>query len=279
MKHLLAITILLLSTTLNAFSAEAPLEFFAFDNGTGRGTVSPKAQAAMLKELGYAGIGYTGAGGIPEMLAALDKHGLKMYSIYVGATLGPDGPAFDAQLKEGIAALKGRETIIWLTIIGSAPNAHGQAVEVVRQVADLAEAAGLRVALYPHAGFHVAKVEDALRIVKAVDRKNVGASLNLCHWLKLDDERNMAALIKEAAPHLFLVSINGADSGDTQQMGWDRLIQTLDRGSFDVGPFLDTLKRAGYKGPVGLQCYAVKGDMRDNLKRSMDAWKEMTKPK
>ena len=279
MKHLLAITILLLSTTLNAFSAEAPLEFFAFDNGTGRGTVSPEDQAAMLKELGYAGIGYTGAGGIPEMLAALDKHDLKMHSIYVGASLGPDGPAFDAQLKEGIAALKGRETIIWLTIIGSAPNAHGQAVEVVRQVADLAEAAGLRVALYPHAGFHVAKVEDALRIVKAVDRKNVGASLNLCHWLKLDDERNMAALIKEAAPHLFLVSINGADSGDTQQMGWDRLIQTLDRGSFDVGPFLDTLKRAGYKGPVGLQCYAVKGDMRDNLKRSMDAWKEMTKPK
>ncbi len=78
---------------------------------------------------------------------------------------------------------------------------------------------------------------------------------------------------------LVLLSINGADSGDTRQMPWDQLIQTLDRGSFDVGPFIDTLKRAGYKGPVGLQCYAVKGDMRDNLKRSMDAWKQMTKPK
>ncbi len=278
MKHLLAITtLILLSTTVNAFSAEDPIEFFAFDNGTGRGTVSPDDQAAMLKELGYAGIGYTGAQGIPEMLAALDKHGLEMYSIYVGATLGPNGPAFDPQLKEGIAALKGRETIIWLTILGGAPNAHEQAVEVVREIGDLADAAGLRVALYPHAGFYVAKVEDALRIVKDVDRKNVGASLNLCHWLKLDDERNMAALIKEAAPHLFLVSINGADSGDTKQMGWDRLIQTLDQGSFDVGPFIDTLNRAGYQGPVGLQCYAVKGDMRDNLKRSMDAWKEIVK--
>ena len=57
-------------------------------------------------------------------------------------------------------------------------------------------------------------------------------------------------------------------------MGWDRLIQTLDRGSFDVGKFLETLKKSGYSGPVGLQCYAVKGDVRENLRRSMSAWRK-----
>ena len=46
--------------------------FFAFDNGTGYGRVSPEEQAAMLKELGYDGIGYTGAQQIPAMLKALD---------------------------------------------------------------------------------------------------------------------------------------------------------------------------------------------------------------
>ena len=50
--------------------------FFAFDNGVGRDQHFPlDEQAKMLKELGYAGIGYTGTQRIPEMLKALDATG------------------------------------------------------------------------------------------------------------------------------------------------------------------------------------------------------------
>ena len=250
--------------------------FFAFDNGTGRGRLAPDVQAKMLAELGYDGIGYTGTQNIPAMLEALDRHKLKMFNTYVGAKIGPDGPSYDPHLKEAVAALKGRQTTLWLYITGNAPDGEKQAVQVVREVADLAAESKLRVVLYPHVGFYVAQTEDALRVVEKVDRPNVGVSLNLCHWLKLDDERNMEQLIKKAMPHLELVSINGADRGDTNAMGWDRLIQTLDRGTFDVGRFLAVLKKHGYTGPVGLQCYAVKGDTRENLKRSIDAWRKMT---
>ncbi len=248
--------------------------FFAFDNGTGRGQLTAEVQAKMLAELGYAGIGYTGATGIPEMLAALDKHKLKMFSIYVGVTLGPDGPKLPPNLDEAIEALKGRETVIWLTIMGRAANGDEQAVQAVREIAEKAQRARLRVALYPHVGFHVARVEDALRIVKKVDRKNVGASFNLCHWLKVDDEKNLEPLLKKVMPHLFMVSINGAD----HEGGWDRLIQTLDRGDFDVSNFLMKLKSFGYTGPIGLQCYAIKGDIRENLTRSMSAWRKLSGP-
>lgn len=250
--------------------------FFAFDNGTGHGRLSPEAQAEMLERLGYAGIGYTGTKGIPEMLKALDRHGLKMFSIYVGAELGPKGPAYDPNLKQAVKALKGRETILWLYLTGKAPDADKQAVEVVREIADLAGRSGLRVALYPHVGFYVARVEDALRVVEKVDRKNVGASFNLCHWLKLDQEKNLEPLLEAATPRLFLVSISGADRGETNKMGWNRLIQPLDRGSFDVGRFLKTLRKSGYTGPIGLQCYGVQGDVRGNLKRSMAAWRKFS---
>jgi sugar phosphate isomerase/epimerase len=65
------------------------------------------------------------------------------------------------------------------------------------------------------------------------------------------------------------VSINGADhEGD-----WDRLIQTLDRGAFDVKGFLSAIRSLGYKGPVALQCYAIQGDREENLTRSMRAWR------
>ncbi len=56
--------------------------------------------------------------------------------------------------------------------------------------------------------------------------------------------------------------------------GWDRLIQTLDRGQFDVYNFLKKLRKRGCTGPVGLQCYNIKGDVRQNLERSMGAWQD-----
>jgi sugar phosphate isomerase/epimerase len=252
-------------------SAGFPNEFFAFDNGTGRGTLSPDEQAQMLKELGYAGIGYTGTAGIPEMLAALDKRGLKMFSIYVGATIGPDGPNYAPGIPAAIEQLKGRDTIIWLTVRGNVPSGDEQAVQVVGDIGDLAAKAGLKVALYPHVGFYVARVEEAVRIAEKVDRPNVGASLNLCHWLQVGDEPNMKTRMEQSLPHLMLASINGAD----HEGGWDRLIQTLDRGEFDVYDFVNTLHGLGYKGPIGLQCYNVRGDRRDNLRRSIAAWKAM----
>lgn len=75
--------------------------------------------------------------------------------------------------------------------------------------------------------------------------------------------------MKEALPYLEMVSINGAEHAGE----WDRLIQPLDRGAFDVFGLLKKLHASGYKGPVGLQCYKVPGDREENLKRSMTAWR------
>jgi sugar phosphate isomerase/epimerase len=257
-----------------------PNPFFAFDNGTGYGSVAPEEQAKMLKELGYAGIGYTGARQIPAMLKALDAQGLKMFSIYVDVCLTPEKgkPLYDQALKTAIEQLKGRETIIWLPISGGKPSATDldrQAVAVVREIADMGEKSGLRIALYPHTWMYVEQIEDAVRLAKKVDRKNVGVTFNLCHFLKVDDAKNLERRLKEARPYLFAVSINGADGGNTNQMGWDRLIQTLDRGSFDVGRVLRALRQVGYTGPIGLQCYAIPGDHRENLKRSIHAWQDL----
>ena len=73
-----------------------PNPFFVLSNGVQCEKYStPEAQAAVLKELGYAGIGPSGTAGIPEMLAALDEHDLKMFGLYVGANLDPDKPPYD----------------------------------------------------------------------------------------------------------------------------------------------------------------------------------------
>ena len=252
---------------------------FAFDNGTGHGRLPADEQAKMLKELGYAGIGFTGTQQIPEMLKALDGRGLKMFSIYAGACVDGSKPPYERGLPTAVAQLKGRDTVIWLFVRGGKPSSaelDDRAVAILREVADMAAKSKLRVALYPHAGMYVARVEDALRLVRKADRTNLGLTFNLCHFLKLDEEKNLERRLKESMPHLFAVNINGADAGQMNSPGWDRLIQTLDRGSFSLDRLLKDLRELNYTGPIGLQCFGIHGDLRDNLRRSMDAWRKLS---
>ena len=127
----------------------------------------------------------------------------------------------------------------------------------------------MRVALYGHAGFYVATGNDAVRIVKQVHRPNVGASINLCHEFMTGSGERLDATLKNAAPYLTLVTINGVDVKNKQY------ILRLDEGDFDVAGWVKKLQAAGYKGPVGLQCYSVKGDTTANLKADIDAWRKI----
>jgi sugar phosphate isomerase/epimerase len=240
-----------------------------------------KEQVEMVKELGYAGIGCTAGKGLGEMLEELDKNDLRLFSVYLGTNIDSDQPKYGPELKEAIEILKGRNTILWLFVRSkklkpSMVEGDPRAVEVIQEIADMAADNGLRVALYPHANFWLEKTTDAIRVAKKVNLKNVGVTFNLCHWLRTEDEKDTRSLITSAMPHLFVVSINGADSGGKD---WKQLIQTLDRGTFNIRRFLRTLNRAGYTGPIGFQGYGIGGDAYDNLSRTMDAWHKLNKPR
>jgi len=253
--------------------------FFAMDTATKDAKhKSAEEQVEMLKGLGYDGIGYTGCKGLAEMLEELDKNGLRLFTVYLDVNIDTGQKKYDPRLEEAIKILKGRNTILWLCIKSekhkpSSPEGDAQAVEIIREIADMADKSGLRVALFPHYGFWLERVEDAVRVVKKVDRNNAGVTFNLCHWLKVDDEKNMKSVMELAMPYLFVVTINGADS---KAEDWKGLIQTLDHGSFDVREFLQMLNDVGYTGPIGLQGYGIAGDVHENLNRSINAWRQLS---
>lgn len=249
-----------------ARASDAPL--FVFDTGLDHGGLSLQEQVELAKKTGYAGVFYTGTKHIPELLEAHRQRGLKMLGIYTGVDASGAKPGFEPGLPEAIEQLRGTGALIALPVNGQGPDADERAVTVIREVCDMAAKSGLKVALYPHFGSHMPRIEDALRIRDKANRSNLGIVFNLCHWLRSGDEANLAIRLRQAMPFLMMVSINGADhEGD-----WDRLIQPLDQGAFDVRRFLRTLAESGYRGPIGLQCYAIKGDQEENLKRSMKAW-------
>lgn len=259
-------------------TAPAQLEnpFFVFCHDTHDAKNRDLAQqAAMVKELGFDGLGQLWLDNLPERLATLDDQGLKLFAVFVRASIDPNQPPYDPRLGEAVKLLEGRDVVLGLLIVGGKPSdpaGDEQAGAVVREIADLAAGAGLRVALYPHTGDWLEKTSDAVRVARKVERPNVGVMFNLCHWLKADDVNRLDETLEDALPHLFVVTINGADPppGD-----WDRLIQPLGNGSFDVEGMLRTLYNLGYNGPIGLMCFGLGGDAEVHLRKSMEAWKRL----
>lgn len=236
-------------------------------------------QAQLLKELGYDGAGHLWLDQVKERIDTLDAAGLKLVQVYLRVNVAPDKEAYDPRLKATLPLFKGRDVMMALLISGlppSDPGGDSRAVEIIREIADLAKESGTRVALYPHSGDWLERVEDGLRLVRKAERANVGVMFNLCHWLKVDEEAHLKPLLAEALPHLFAVSLHGADHAADIKTGKGNWIQPLDSGAFDVRDLLKTLSDLGYRGPIGLQCYGLEGDARVHLTRSMSAWKKLS---
>ncbi len=264
-----------------------PDAFYAMDTCTKRpyprNDITPAQQFDLLKELGYAGIAWTEEA--PEQVssaaAEAEARGLKMFTIYCGATVTAEGELKpSAQIGPIMETLRGHDTLVWLHMGGKGPKmetltAESPVVGQLRALAATAERNGLRIAIYPHIGDWTERFKDAVQVARLVDRKNFGVTFNLCHTLAAGDEDKIPALLEKAGPSLFAVTINGADAG-VKGPQWNRLIQTLDRGSYDVGIVLRTLKRLGFTGPIGLQGYGLTGDRRDNLAHSMAGWKRLS---
>lgn len=264
-----------------AASAETHGEFFAMDTIARGGS---KDVVPMLKEMGYDGLG--GQAGDGEMATALESEGMKFFNGYQSLSFHAEQSSLDPQLMQKIEAMKGHKTALWISVAkvfqngkefqNSSPEADEIALVKLKEIADYAQPRGVKIALYPHANQWIERVEDAIRVANKMNRENVGVTFNLCHWLKVEGtERDPEPVLRAAMPRLMFVTINGADTGDTKQMGWDRLIQPLDHGSYDLGAFMKKLRAVSYTGPIGFQGYGIKDDPRQVLTQTMNAWKKL----
>ena len=270
----------LLFAFTSVYAAEAP-GFFAMDTAAHG---KPEEVAPLLSELGYAGFG-----GRPATAKAyageLAKRQVAFTNAYHVTKFSHETTDLPADLVQAITALEGLDTTLWLGIqqvqlpagIKAGPT-YGDTIVVpaLKKALVLAKAKRVKLSLYPHAGFWAESVDACLRVANAVDDPDLGVTFNLCHWLKVEgSERDPLPVIKAALPRLNFITINGADTGDTRKLGWDKLIQPLGRGTYDVKAFVANVRAAGYRGPFGFQGYAIKMESKDLLKETMEAGKGM----
>ncbi len=272
------------SAAENAAGTALPNPFYAYcvGIGTDKESATLKAQlelAPMLAELGYSGMAYVGLNGAMEMLQALEKHNQKLLAVYTDLVVDPGDRGYDPQLKQLIPKLKGHGTIVWLVVNSrkykpSSTDGDERAVLLLREIAEIARESGVAVSLYPHKGCYAERVEDVVRLAKKTDRPNVGVTFTYCHFLAVDDVKNIESILAMARPYLTMVTINGTSGYRSGNLAsW---IQVLGEGTFDVGVVLKALRRLDYRGPIGIIAYGVKGDRREILSRSMQAWKELS---
>ena len=171
--------------------------------------------------------------------------------------------------------LRGSGAVLWLTIPNfSPPGDHeAEALQRIREVADLAAKANVRVVLYPHSGFYLATAEQAFALVLRSGRANVGVTVNLTHELAAGNGTRLPEIIRKVAPLLEMVSINGADRKGTD---WSNYLKLLGEGDYDVAAVVRMLEEVRYRGPVGIQFYRVKGDTDMNLEAALQAWKSLS---
>ena len=279
---LLAMALLSDAALADSPPAKISNPFYAMDTAFQRPGLSEDQQLDLVRELGFAGIAWheTLPDEAQDVAQKCEKRGLKMLAIYCPAQVTEAGAiTWSPTLPKLMEALKGHETIIWLHIGGRGPalddHLSGKPiVQKLRGLADQAAVCGLKIAIYPHLGEWTARFGDATKLADLVDRPNFGVSFNLCHCLATGDERNIPQLLTAAKKRLIIVQINGADSGVSGGQ-WNRLIQTLGKGTFDVGAVLRKLKELGFDGPIGFQGYAISGDARSILTPTMNAWRKL----
>jgi len=237
-------------------------------------------QAKILRQLGFDGGGYPVLVGKPcdDTLRALDDAGLKIYLLQMAINLGPKAAApYDPQVLDAIRKLHGRPAVVVVTVSGLKPGDPAgvePAVKAIRQLGDAAAAAGVRISLYNHVNCWNEAVPFNIALVKKINHPQVGYNFNVCHWLKVEGNKDYRPLLRENADKLFCVTLCGAQIG--AKTWTNGLIQPLDRGDFDNRLLLSTLREIGYQGPVGVMCYGIPGDFREYLQRSMNTWKSWT---
>lgn len=232
--------------------------------------------ASTMKTIGYTNVAISCA---PEqfdsMVKAYRDAGIQVGAVYVGWTTDGKSGSFNIPINTVFDRLRDTDAIVMLhTHVAKGAKADDQQiVGQLKQLARQAKRAGVTVAIYPHFGFRLATLEQATRIANAVDHPSLGVCFNLCHFLKQNDARELPAQLRAAKHRIKLVTINGAGEGDTQSMGWDKLIQPINHGEFDLEKLLELVcVQLQFKGPIFVQCYNLKAPARTILQETFDQW-------
>ena len=211
----------------------------------------PMERAKMLSELGFTKFAYDyRAEHVPtfeEEILALKKYNIELTAWWFPGSLNDEA-------KMTLALFDKHKVNPQLWVMGGGDLKMSKEdedrfieseVKRLRPIADAGYRIGCSLALYNHGGWFGVP-ENMVRLVKAIDRPNVGIVYNLHH--AHDQIDRLPEVLHLLKPHLLALNINGMETnGD--QIG--KKILVIGEGNRDA-QVLRQISECGYAGPIGI---------------------------
>lgn len=145
----------------------------------------------------------------------------------------------------------------------SAGDADGDAAALawMARLARRADERGVRLALYPHAGFWLERHEHAVRLLQEAASPTWGLCFAAYHWYALG-----GCDLEE--PRRWADRVVSANVCGVRREGSVVRVAPLDAGEMDVGAVVGALRAGGFGGRLGVQGYGLHGDPVAHLERS-----------
>lgn len=248
-------------------------------------------QIKLCQDAGYTGIGLGGPGPLADFIDEPDvvSGKFRVYSMLWYQKVEGAAPAGvdPAVVNPMLAKLRSMNAAFWVvaSITKAADTdpvtkAMGAKTEAFyHAIADLCQAAGVQLVLYPHAGCSIESAEEALVMrnrLAALGHPEVKISIHLCHEIVKGNRARLGTVVAAVKDHLALASINGTNATGSD---WFACIQTLDSGTYDPRPYLQALAAAGYTGPMEYQTYDLPDPEKDDhLTRALARWRQLVAP-
>jgi sugar phosphate isomerase/epimerase len=247
------------------------------------GSYNYEAKCEMLNELGYDGINLTlwsdeSWADAPRIATTRKRFGIEVTGVYASIA-NEDDTLGIARLRDLLETLDGCR-LVDLAILGSRaarvnsdPTGDAAIIRVLEAMLPLAEKRGITVSLYHHVNAWMERLDDAVRLHRALGHPNLKMTFSSHHWY-VTDGRSPEKTIKEVLPNLAAANFCGSRRvpNDT---GTAATIELIDDGEQDNFYLLGLLARYGFDGPIGLQGFSIGGDVYSKLRRSIAAYRDI----
>jgi sugar phosphate isomerase/epimerase len=192
--------------------------------------------------------------------------GCPLRSVYMSMPAGTphDGKRAD-WVREALDHLPpGAHLELSLEGVGGDPAVLDTLRTTLATLADYAASRQRQIALYPHTGYWLNRVADAVALCASINHPALRLCFPSSHWLTVEggDER---LLIDIAAALPWLISANLC-GGRRAEGGWRNCL--LEDGHFDATQVLYQLRKGGFTGEITVQHWDAGGDPWSTITRN-----------
>lgn len=227
----------------------------------------PMERAKMLSELGFTKFAYDyRAEHVPTFEDEIQA--LKKYNVELSAWWFPGSLNDEAKMTLSLFEKHKVNPQLWVMGGGDLNMSKEDEdrfieseINRLRPIAEAGDRIGCSLALYNHGGWFGVP-ENMVRLVKAIDRPNVGIVYNLHH--AHDQIERLPEILNLLKPYLLALNVNGMETnGD--QIG--KKILVIGEGNRDAQVFRQ-IAESGYSGPIGILNHTQE-DARDRLDKNI----------